>query len=390
MEYLHSVFDKLLRETSSTFHRYLYDEIDWGSRMIGIMGPRGVGKTTMLLQYIKEHLSRKDTLYVVAEDLYFSSHTLIELADQFTKIGGRHLFIDEIHKYKDWSRELKLIYDYHAELQVVFTGSSVLDISSGVSDLSRRVLAYTMQGLSYREYLQLRHKISLPKYSIKQILQQEVTIPDGFLPLEHFSDYLHRGYYPYLHDDHYATYVQAGINATLEIDIPQYYDLSVSMMRKLKRLLGIIAQSAPFKPNMTQIGGQIGMSRNNISDLCELMQRAGLIGLLRDSTNGIMSLGKLEKVYLDNTTLIYAIGNPMVEIGTVRETFFFNQLRTVSNITASPVSDFLVDKTYTFEVGGKHKKQKQIQGIDNAFVVKDDSETGYGNIIPLWQFGLLY
>jgi len=198
MEYLHSVFDKLLRETSSTFHRYLYDEIDWGSRMIGIMGPRGVGKTTMLLQYIKEHLSRKDTLYVVAEDLYFSSHTLIELADQFTKIGGRHLFIDEIHKYKDWSRELKLIYDYHAELQVVFTGSSVLDISSGVSDLSRRVLAYTMQGLSYREYLQLRHKISLPKYSIKQILQQEVTIPDGFLPLEHFSDYLHRGYYPYL------------------------------------------------------------------------------------------------------------------------------------------------------------------------------------------------
>lgn len=389
MEQLQATFHKLLRETSTTFHRYMYDRINWDARMIGLMGPRGIGKTTLVLQHIKEQLAPNESLYVQAEDFYFASHRLTELADAFAKIGGKYLFIDEIHKYKDWSRELKLIYDYHKELHVVFTGSSVLDIAKGAFDLSRRALMYEMQGLSYREYLELFHDIKFPVCKLQQLLQQEVEIPNGFLPLQHFADYLQRGYYPFADGD-INQYIQQVVNATIETDIPQYADLSVSTARKLKRLLAIIAQSAPFKPNMSQIGGQLEVSRNNIADLCTYLEKAGLISQLRTSTNGIQGLGKVDKIYLDNPTLIYTLGNQNVEIGTVRETFFFNQTRSLMPVTVSPISDFLIESKYTFEVGGKKKKQRQLQDIENGYVVKDDIETGYGNIIPLWMFGMLY
>ena len=389
MEQLQATYRKLLRETTTTFHRYMYDRINWEARMIGLMGPRGIGKTTLVLQHIKEQLPQERSLYVQAEDFYFATHRLTELADSFAKIGGRYLFIDEIHKYKDWSRELKLIYDYHAELHVVFTGSSVLDIAKGAFDLSRRALMYEMQGLSYREYLQLFHGTHFPVCSLSQILHQEVTLPAGFLPLQHFADYLQRGYYPFADGD-INQYVQQVVNATIETDIPQYADLSVSTSRKLKRLLAIIAQSAPFKPNMTQIGGQLEVSRNNVADLCTYLEKAGLVGQLRTSTGGIQGLGKVDKIYLDNTTLIYVLGGGQVETGTVRETFFFNQTRLQLPVTSSPVSDFLIDGKYTFEVGGRKKKQAQLQGIENGYVVRDDMETGYGNVLPLWLFGMLY
>lgn len=390
MQKLQATFDKLLRETSTKFHRYMYTKINWDTRMIGIVGPRGIGKTTLVLQHIKEQLPRKESLYVQAEDFYFVSHRLIDLADEFARLGGKYLFIDEIHKYKDWSRELKLIYDYHSELHVVFTGSSVLDISKGAFDLSRRALTYEMQGLSYREYLQLFHGITLPVYSLDQLLRHEMEIPDGFLPMKYFSDYLHHGYYPFTNGDDIYRYVQQVVNVTLETDIPQYAELTVATARKLKRLLAIIAQSAPFKPNMSQIGGQLEVSRNSIADLCVLLEKSGLIGQLRTSTQGIQGLGKTDKIYLDNPALIYVLGAPNVEIGTVRETFFFNQIRIIKPVTSSPVSDFLVDSQYTFEVGGRKKKQRQLQNINNGYVVKDDIETGYGNIIPLWMFGMLY
>ena len=391
MERLQSNFDKLLRETTTDFHRYMFDAINWDARMIGLVGPRGVGKTTLVLQHIKEELPRDKTLYVTAEDLYFSSHHLVDLADGFARVGGQYLFIDEIHKYKDWSRELKLIYDYHAELHVVFTGSSVLDIVEGLSDLSRRARMYQMQGLSYREYLSMFHKIELPVYTLEQIIGQQVSLPSGFLPLQHFKDYLCRGYYPFsATDDDFASYIRQVVNITLENDIPQYAELTAATVRKLKQLLAIIAQSAPFKPNFTAIGGQIGISRNIVADLCAYVEKSGLIAQLRESTGGMMALGKVEKVYLDNTVLIHVLGDPAVEVGTIRETFFFNQTRLLHQVTSSPSSDFLIDGRFTFEVGGKKKKQRQIQGLADAYVVKDDIETGYGNIIPLWMFGLLY
>jgi len=388
MERLQAAFDKLLRETTSTFHRYMYNRIDWNARIVGLLGPRGVGKTTMVLQYIKENLPRKESLYVVAEDLYFASHTLVDLADAFARTGGKYLIVDEIHKYKGWSRELKLIYDYHSELHVFFTGSSILDIYKGVSDLSRRVLTYEMQGLSYREYLSLFHQIELPIYNFQQILNQEVELPQGFLPLQHFSDYLKRGYYPF-RDNNFERYIMNVVNTTLEVDIAQYADLTPATIRKLKRLLAIIAQAAPFKPNFTQIGGQLEVSRNNIADLCAWLEKAGLIGQLRDGTGGIQGLGKVDKVYLDNATLIFVLGNKNTEIGTIRETFFYNQMRVITNVISSRISDFEIDGK-TFEVGGRKKKQKQIQNAEQGYVIKDDIETGYGNIIPLWQFGLTY
>ena len=389
MERLQAAFDKLLRETPTAFHRYMYARIDWQARIVGILGPRGVGKTTMVLQYIKENLQRSETLYVVAEDLYFSRHSLLDLADSFARRGGRYLFIDEIHKYSDWSRELKLIYDYHAELHVCFTGSSVLDLKEGISDLSRRVLTYEMQGLSFREYLELFHHQSLPCYSLEEILKHEVVVPIGFLPLQHFGDYLLRGYYPF-RDRNFERYVMQMVNTSLEVDIAGYADLSPSLVRKLKRLLGIIAQAAPFKPNFTQIGGQLEISRNKVSDLCTWIERAGLIGALRQSTGGLQGLGKVDKIYLDNPVLVAVLGSEHVEIGTIRETFFYNQLRVEHDVCASAVSDFLVDGCYTMEVGGRKKKQSQIRDVPDAFVVKDDIETGYGNIVPLWQFGLMY
>lgn len=389
MEALQSTFSKLLKETSTSFHRYMYNRINWNARMIGLMGPRGIGKTTLVLQYIKEELPRKESLYVQAEDFYFANHRLIDLADRFAKIGGKYLIIDEIHKYKDWSRELKLIYDYHSELHIVFTGSSVLDIAKGAYDLSRRALVYEMQGLSYREYLELFHGIHLPVCTLQQLLQQEVEIPNDFLPLQYFGDYLQRGYYPFADRD-INRYIQQVVNATIDTDIPQYADLTVSTARKLKRLLAIIAQSAPFKPNMSQIGGQLEISRNNVADLCAYLEKTGLVGQLRTSTGGIQGLGKVDKIYLDNPNLIYTLGAPNIEIGTVRETFFYNQTHALFSVTASPISDFLIDGQYTFEVGGKKKRQSQLQNLSDGYVVKDDIVLGYGNIIPLWAFGMLY
>lgn len=389
MEKLQVTFDKLLRETRVDFHRYMYSEINWDNRMIGLVGPRGVGKTTLVLQYIKEKLNRNEALYVTAEDFYFASHRLLDLADDFSKQGGKYLFIDEIHKYKDWSRELKLMYDYHSELKVVFTGSSVLDINKGISDLSRRAALYKMQGLSFREYLWLFHRIEMPVYSLQDILKQQVILPEEFRPLAYFSDYLQRGYYPFALEHDFDLHLQQIINITLETDIPQYADMNVSTGRKLKQLLAIIAKSVPFKPNMSSIASMLNVSRNNIADYCLYIEEAGLVAQLRDATGGVRGLGKVDKIYLDNTNLIYSLGHDASNVGNIRETFFLNQMRVKHDVITSPISDFLIDDM-TFEVGGKNKKQKQLQGIEKGYVVKDDIESGYMNVIPLWQLGLNY
>ncbi len=389
MDKLQEHFSKLLQETNSGFHRYMYSRINWKSRMIGLTGPRGVGKTTLILQHIKEEMTRSESLYVTAEDFYFSSNKLVDLADRFVKLGGKFLFIDEIHKYQDWSKELKLIYDYHPELNVVFTGSSVLDINKGVSDLSRRAVMYQMQGLSFREYLKLFHAIDIEVYTLPDILQHKVTLPDGFRPLSFFAEYLKRGYYPFALEEDFDLRLLQIINQTLESDIPQYAGMNVSTGRKLKQLLAIIAKSVPFKPNVSSIATMLNASRNSITDYCQYIEEAGLIAQLRDATGGIRGLGKVNKIYLDNANLIYALGREASDIGNIRETFFLNQMRVKHDVIASPISDFLIDDL-TLEVGGKNKKQKQLQGIENGYLVKDDIETGYMNVIPLWQFGLEY
>jgi predicted AAA+ superfamily ATPase len=389
MDKLFEQFKKLLKETDSSFYRYVYHEINWGNRMIGLTGPRGVGKTTLVLQHIKKNLNISSTLYVSAEDFYFADNKLIDLAGIFVKHGGKYLFIDEIHKYKDWAKELKLIYDYHSELNVVFTGSSVLDIKKGASDLSRRAVMYNMQGLSFREYLQLFHQISIKSYSLEEILELKVEIPEIPHPLPLFFDYIRSGYYPFAMEENFEQRLQQIVLKTLETDIPLYAGMNVSTGRKLKQLLAIIAKSVPFKPNMISIASALSASRNNISDYCLFIEEAGMIAQLRDATGGIKGLGKVKKIYLDNTNLIYSLANDNSNIGNIRETFFLNQLRVKYEVLVSPFADFQIGD-YTFEVGGKNKGKKQIQGIDKAFIAKDDIEFGFLNTIPLWQFGLTY
>jgi len=389
MDKLFEQFQKLLRETDTSFFRYIYADMNWKSRMIGLTGPRGVGKTTLVLQHIKKNLNPAETLYVTAEDFYFAGNKLIDLAGDFVKRGGKYLFIDEIHKYKDWSKELKLIYDYHPELHVVFTGSSVLDIKKGASDLSRRAVMYNMQGLSFREYLQLFHQIAVRSYSLEEILGHTAEIPGVKHPLPFFKEYLKRGYYPFALEEDFDLRLQQIVNQTLETDIPLYAGMNVSTGRKLKQLLAIIAKSVPFKPNMTSIATALSASRNNITDYCLFIEEAGMIAQLRDSTGGIRGLGKVDKIYLDNTNLIYSLANDNSNTGNIRETFFMNQLRVKYDVIVSPVADFMIGD-YTFEAGGKNKGLKQIQGMDKAFIVKDDIELGYLNTIPLWQFGLTY
>lgn len=381
--------NKLIKETDTKFFRYMYNEINWKNRMIGLIGPRGVGKTTLVLQYIKQNLNPAETLYVTAEDFYFVDNRFTELADTFAKLGGKYLFIDEIHKYKDWAKELKLVYDYHKELNVVFTGSSVLDIKKGASDLSRRAIIYNMQGLSFREYLQLFHSISSKTYSLEDILQQKVELPDLKHPLPLFSDYLKKGYYPFALEENFELRLRQIINQTLENDIPMYADMNVATGRKLKQLLVIISKSAPFKPNMSKIAEMLSASRNNIADYCLYIEEAGMIAQLRDNTGGVRGLGKVDKIYLDNTNLIYNLAEDTSNIGNIRETFFINQMRVKYDVFSSPIADFLIDDN-TFEVGGKNKGQKQIKETENGYVVKDDIESGYLNIIPLWQLGLTY
>lgn len=388
MERLYEFFNKKIKETPIDFHRYKYSEIKWSGRFFGVVGPRGVGKSTMLLQYIKENLSTADTLYVSADHLYFTTNSLVDLADRFVKMNGKHLFIDEIHKYPEWSRELKQIYDTHSELQVVISGSSILDIYKGMADLSRRVPIYEMQGLSFREYLMLFHGMEVPAYSLEDILAHKVSIPITH-PLPLFQDYLKRGYYPFGYDEEFEMELMQVINQTMEVDLPQFLETNVAIGRKLKHLLMVIAKSVPFKPVMQKLADVTGISRNNMPDYLIHMERAGMIVQLRDNTGGIRGLGKVEKLYLDNTNLIYTLTPKEAEIGNVRETFFMNQMRVRHDVVSSSVSDFQIDDM-TFEIGGRKKGQKQIESVPNGYIVKDDIETGYANVIPLWAFGFNY
>ena len=390
MEKLFNSFKIKLGDVSTDYVRDIHDQIEWEARMVAILGARGVGKSTLVLQHIKLHEDLSTTLYVSADDIWFTTHTLVELADSFYKLGGKTLYIDEVHKYKNWSTELKNIYDTYAKLRIVYTGSSILDIQKGGADLSRRKLEYKMHGLSFREYLGIKYGWEIATYSLEEILSHKINveIPE-FRPVALFKDYLKEGYYPYFIEKGYAIRLKSVINRILEEDIPQFAELSVSSITKLKKLLYIIAQSVPFKPNYSKMGRDLDLYRTTVSDLFQLLDKAELINLLEDETQGISSLAKIDKVYLNNPNLSYVLAEVEPEIGNVRETIFYALTSVLFKVSSSKVSDFKIGE-YTFEVGGKNKKQKQIQGIDNAFVVKDDIESGYLNVIPLWEFGLLY
>ena len=380
-----------LELVSLAFKRYNYDKLPWEARLVGLMGPRGVGKSTLILQHIKSKRQEEQakSLYVSADHSYFTTSTLIETANQFVREGGEWLYIDEVHKYEGWSQELKQIYDSHPGLHVFFTGSSILDIIDGEADLSRRAILFDMQGLSFREYLEMFHGIKTPIRSLEDILNGKTEIEGLQHPIPLFNQYLREGYYPFSKEGFFQQRLQQVIRLTMEVDIPQYANMSPATGKKLRRMLSIIASNVPYKPEATGLANEIKVSRNDIPTYLLYMEKAGMIGQLRDETGGMRGLGKTEKVYLDNTNIIYALSGENANIGNVRETFFYNQTRLALDVTSSKVSDFSIGK-YTFEVGGAKKSHRQIKDVANSFIVRDDTEYANGDILPLWAFGLLY
>lgn len=391
MEKLIQRYNDQINRTDTCFVRYLQNEVNWNAKLNAILGARGVGKTTLIFQHIKLSNQRNVSLVVFADDIYFSKNTLLDLADTFYKNGGKYLYIDEIHKYPNWSTEIKNIYDQIPDLNIVYTGSSILDLEKGGADLSRRQLKNYMYGMSFREWLEMEKGIKLPQLSLEQIIENEISFPyTDFRPLPLFKEYLNRGYYPFYKDINYNERLIAVIEQTLEVDIPQFAGLSVGVMRKLKQLMQIIAQISPFKPNYSDLARDISVNRSDLKDYLFYMEKSGMIQSLVSSEKGLNLLSKVEKIYLDNTNLMTALSNEATNIGNMRETFFFNQLKVKNQVTSSPASDFLVNNKYTFEIGGRKKGKKQIKDIDNSYIVKDDIEYAYSNVIPLWAFGLNY
>lgn len=389
---------RLVNSVSMAHVRYLYDIIDWSSRMVCIKGARGVGKTTLMLQRMKQLFPKSEqAIYISLDDLWFTEHRLIDLAEYHFLHGGTHLFVDEVHRYpyNNWIQELKNIYDRYPELHIVFTGSSLLQIDFSMADLSRRCVFYTLQGLSFREYLEFEGKGKFTALPLDRILKEHIYIATDIvskitiIPL--FEEYLRHGYYPFYKEApaSYPLRLQQVITTILENDLPAVEKVEYVSIKKMKRLLMIVSQMVPFSPNMTKVGESIETTRQAVTRMFQLLGRAALLIMLYSEKNNMQQLTKPEKVYLENTNLMYALA-PTSDIGNIRETFFANQLKANHTITFSGQGDFRIDDTYTFEVGGKTKNFEQIKDIPNSYLAIDNVEYGTGKRIPLWLFGFLY
>lgn len=398
MEKLFSFQDNLLRHVKTDFKRYLYDKISFDERMIAIKGIRGAGKTTLLLQYLKTQ-NRSTSLYVTADHPWFYTKNLLETAEEWHKMGGRLLLIDEVHKYKNWSSELKNIYDGFPDMQIIFTASSALDIYRGEADLSRRVLSYSLHGLSFREYLSIHKIAQIKTYSLPDILANHRAIVAEIMeeitsPLVHFKAYLRHGYLPFGsingNEQDYLARVFQIIDACLAYDLAFINDYSAEHQSKIKKLLGILSETVPYIPNTLKLATQLQIGRNTLLMLLQHLEQASLIHLIHKTGKGFSVLQKPDKITIENTNFCYALSNAPDE-GSIREIFIVNQLKNAGkNVEISDTADYRIDGKITVEIGGKSKKKKQIKAIDDAYIIKDNIETGVGNIVPLWLFGFLY
>jgi len=397
MESLITKHRQILANLQVSFRRPFIDQIHWKERMIGIKGARGVGKTTLCLQYIVEKYGiNNECLYVSMDNVFFPFANLIEMAEKFWQRGGKHLFIDEIHKYPNWISELKNIYDSFPGLQVIFTGSSVLQIDNSVADLSRRVIIQTLYGLSFREYLEIETGKKFQKYTLNEILHSHEEIAFKIIseikPLKYFAEYLQNGYYPYYlqNKDTYSIKLSQMINQIIETDLPLLTRIEPEQINKLKRLLFLLSRSVPFKPNMTKIGEIMQLSRQTVSNYIHLLTKAGLLKALYSDQHKLSSIAKPEKIFLQHPNYYYALSYNNLKIGSIRETFFVNQLSESNIVETSEIGDFKINDKFLFEIGGKSKGYKQIANQENSFLAVDEIEIGIGNKIPLWLFGFLY
>lgn len=398
MDALFRIYARLLEETDCSFRRYLYDQIDWEERLIGIKGAKGVGKTTLLLQHIK--LSFDDwskAFYVSLDNLWFSDHTLLELVEYLYTHGVTHVFLDEVHRYLTWIREIKNIYDSYPTLHIVFTGSSLLEIDQAEADLSRRLRMYQLQGLSFREYLSINNVLQLPVLSLENILTNhlqtaaDIVVKLKILPL--FEKYLQEGYYPFFLEtastDSYYERLQKVITTVIDNDISAVEDISYETLQKTKRLLSILAETVPYTPNISSLCETVSTTRNQLIKLLTLLERAALIRMLHAEDKNLKAIGKPEKILFNNPNLMLAL-KQQSDTGTIRESFFTAMLSHSHSVHYPKRGDVIVDRHYLFEIGGKNKGFSQIRDIPDSFVAADEIETGFGNKIPLWVFGLMY
>ncbi len=396
MERIYEISNRLVEDLNTTRYRYLYNDIAWNDRLIMIKGARGVGKTTMLYQQCREHGEKG--VYASLDQLFFNDHTIVELADYHYKHGGTHLYLDEVHLYPrpNWEQELKNIYDSYPGFHVVFTGSSLLRLNSRVADLSRRIATYELRGLSFREYLNFNGEYDFESISLNEILSGHTTVAPRIASkirvIGEFEKYLKRGYYPFFMDTSEITYsqrVERIVLTVIETDIPAVTDIEYETQLKLKKLLVVLADMVPFVPNITKLGQEIGVSRNQLMKFFSLLNEGAILRTLNDDTNTTKSVAKPEKILFDNPSVMQALGI-FNKVGTVRESYVASMLSAVGKLYAAKEGDFLLDRTYLFEVGGKGKGFSQIADKPNSYVIADDIESGFGKKIPMWLFGFLY
>ena len=397
IESLYRVFNRKVDAVSSDLHRYLFYKINWDNRLIGIKGGRNTGKTTLLLQHIKEDFAdRSKVLYVSLDNLWFETHPLIELVEYHYTHGGTHLFLDEIHRHLHWQTLLKNIYDDFPDLHIVYTGSSMLQIDANEGDLSRRQVVYTLHGLSFREFLAFEGvcadetPISLDTLLVQHAgMASRITSKIKVLP--YFERYLKHGYYPFYKEegDGFSFRLQEVVRQIIESDLPAVDNVSLSTIRKTRKMLMILVERVPQTPKMAEVYGELETNRENGLKMLYSLERGGLLALLTHEIKNFRSLSRPDKIYLDNPNLMYALSTK-INIGTVREIFFHNQLAATEEVLLPLKDNFMVNRKYLFEVGGKNKTFDQIKDEPNSYLAVDETEVGHNNRIPLWQFGFLY
>lgn len=390
MQTLYEQFYQLLELTPMNFFREKINQINWDVRILGILGQKGVGKSTLILQHIKQQGNVDKSLYIVADDIYFSAHTLLETARDFFARGGKYLYIDEIHKYQNWSREIKNIYDSLPLLHVVYSGSSMLDLKQGGADLSRRVIEYHLPVWSFREYLNLRCGWQLKTATLDDVLKGKVDFPYGAeRPLMYFDEYMKKGCYPFSLEPEFETRLRQVVNTTVELDIPKYAQMTIAATQKLKKFMYYISKSVPVKINYSDMARDLALDREDLPKYLEYLEKAELVSVLRMKTNGDAILRKMDKLYLHNPNMSYVLSGEKPNDGNSRETIFLCWTKHLYDTLESPISDFEIDGK-TFEVGGRKKGKKQIQDATEGYVVKDNIEYVFDNQVPLWMFGFLY
>lgn len=388
---------RLISVTKTDFVRDIANRINWDCHLISIRGARGVGKTTLMLQYLKLHdIDYKSKLYVSLDSNYFTRHSLLDFVEKFYQQGGKHLFLDEVHKYPGWSNEIKEIYDSYPDLKLVISGSSLIDILNADADLSRRCIPYEMQGLSYREYLAMAHKIDLPIITLEELLTSTESLCDNInnqcRPLAYFEEYLKQGYYPFIleGEQEYPIRIENVINFILEVELPQLCNVDISNIRKIRSLLTILASKVPLQVDMTKISAAAGIARTTLLSYLQILHRARLLNLLYSGDESVKKMQKPDKIYLENPNMIDVLSLTGGNIGTIREVFVVNQLSYQHKVEYTKAGDLLVDKKYTIEIGGKSKDGKQIANIHDSYIAADNIEYPSGNKIPLWAFGFIY